>query len=395
MESIFIVFLTVTGAALAGWLVYRITARPKPSPRRPSRGAAAPGQRAAQPAPTASPVALPPEIAALQLARADSLDPARSQALVDTFSNLPRPPRLLSQLATLDLMGASSSQDLMAMVSSEPLIAAKVLGAVNSPAYGLGRPVSSVGQAVTFLGLNSVRAVCMQYALMRAFQADTQTRAKRLSAQWLASALAGEMCQHPMNRVGLPDPSGMTSAVVLSFLGSLAVTVGLPQAELDTMPSRDSLQRTRAEQARWGVAAAEIGRLLMTRWELPQVIVDEAADISQGLVLPFASSQDVAALRRAFAHLCVCLAERMAFGELTSLAQFELVADQSLELACARSFLVDARFATLVAELRNPALVQRVAQLMGAAPRVPVTAPSAPSKTSWTPPSSATTESVT
>lgn len=73
------------------------------------------------------------------------------------------------------------------------------------------------------------------------------------------------MSQHPMNRVGLPDPAGMTSAVVLSFLGSLAVTVGLRQAQLATMPARDSLQRTLAEQAQWGVAVAEIGRMLMTR----------------------------------------------------------------------------------------------------------------------------------
>lgn len=56
-----------------------------------------------------------------------------------------------------------------------------MLAAVNSPAYGLGRPVAGVGQAVTFMGLNSVRAICMQYALMQAFQADCPACAKRQS----------------------------------------------------------------------------------------------------------------------------------------------------------------------------------------------------------------------
>ena len=375
METILIAVVALAGAAVAGLWVHRSSRQPAAETSRPRSSAAKSSSRGDE-TPSAAPAApLPPEISSLQLARADSLDPARWQTLVDTFSNVPRPPRLLTQLVSLDLMSSSSSQELMAMISGEPLIAAKVLAAVNSPAYGLGRPVAGVGQAVTFLGLNSVRAICMQYALMQAFQADCPARAKRLSALWLASALAGEMSTHPMHRVGLPDPGGMTSAVVLSFLGSLAVTIGLPQAQLATMPARDSLQRTLAEQAQWGVAAAEIGRMLMTRWELPDTLVDEAAGISQGLVLAFTSSKDSAALRRAFGHLCVCLAERLAFGELGSLADFDLAADDSHELACARSFLPDARFLALLAELRSAHMGQRVSQMMSATPRVAVTAP--------------------
>ncbi len=388
MEYVLIALVALSGAAVAGWLVHRNGKPPAAGPTRPTRSTpsiAKPVPRADQAAAPPAAAVLPPEITVLQLTRAESLDPARWQTVVDTFSDVPRPPRLLTQLVSLDLMSASSSQELMAMISGEPLIAAKVLAAVNSPAYGLGRPVSGVGQAVTFLGLNSVRAICMQYALMQAFQADCPARAQRLSALWQASALAGELTQHPMNRVGLPDPGGMTSAVVLSFLGKLAVTVGLPQTQLATMPPRDSLQRTLAEQAAWGVAAAEIGRMLMTRWELPATLVDEAANIGQGLVAPFKSAKDIAGLRRAFAHLCVCLAERLAFGELASLADFDLAADNSLELACARSFLTDARFTALVAELRSVHVHQRVTQMMGARPRVAVTAqPGPPPKAALT-----------
>jgi HD-like signal output (HDOD) protein len=381
MEFVLIAAVTLAIAAIAGWLLLRAGSADKavrPSARAPAARPAA-GLTTAQS--DAKAFELPPQVKDLTLTRADSLEPARWRTVVDSFSNVPRPPRLLTQLVSLDLMSDSSSQDLMAMISGEPLIAAKVLAAVNSPAYALGRPVSGVGQALTFLGLNSVRSICMQYALMQAFEADSPARAQRLSALWQASALAGEMTQHPMARVGLPDPSGMTSAVVLSFLGKLAVTVGLPQAQLATMPARDSLQRTLAEQAQWGVAAEEIGRMLMTRWELPDTVVDEAAGISRGLVTPFTSSKDVPALRRAFAHLCVCVAERLAFGELHSLADFDLESDDSPELACARSYLVDARFASLVAELRSAHVNQRVMQMVGATPRVAVTAKSSPEAT--------------
>ena len=376
METLWIAVLALAATAVAGWLWLRSSRNSAPPVRAAPPTAPSVARAALAPAPTtAAEVPLPAEIMALRLAQADSLDPARRQTLVDTFGNVPRPPRLLTQLVSLDLMGAASSHELMAMISGEPLIAAKVLAAVNSPAYGLGRPVAGVGQAVTFLGLNSVRAVCMQYALMQAFQADSPARAQRLSALWQASALAGEFCQYATNRAGLADPGGLTSAVVLSFLGPLAVAVGMTPAQLATLPARDMLQRATAEQAQWGVAAAEIGRMLMRRWELPDGVVDEAAGISLGLVTPYKPlkpDKNATGLRRAFAHLCVCLAERLAFAELKSLGEFDLAADSSIELACARTFLADARFAALVAELRSSPVQQRIAQMMSAPPRVPV-----------------------
>lgn len=388
---------TAAGVGLAGlWLARRgpAKARPLATPA-VARSSAPPARSAAahrdEPEPAQT---LPGEIVELEFVSADSLAPERLQAVVEAFRNVPRPPRLLTQLASMDPMQDASRQRLMEIIGSEPLIWAKVLAAVNSPVYGLRRPVSSLGQAVTFLGMNSVRSICMQYALMQAFQADRPERARRLAGVWRASALATELTQYPLQRLGSPDPGGLTSAVVLSFLGALAVAVAVPAALLAALPPRDALQRLRAEQDRLGLGAPEIGRLLMQQWELPPAVVAEVSGIAHALVTPYAprgrafrwqasplagrAHGDDSGLRSAFGFLCICLGERLAWGELDSLEGFDLASDESAELACVRSFLAEPRFVSLVDKLRSPHLVARVAELQALPMTIaPVAAPTA------------------
>jgi HD-like signal output (HDOD) protein len=314
-------------------------------------------------APAAPPAELHPALAALPWIDAATLPADRRAAIASAFGHVPRPPRLLTQLVSMDLLGAASSAELVQLIGSEPLIAARVLAAVNSPAWGLTRTVTGVGQAVTFLGLNRVRAICMQYALMQAFRADSPERARRLSTVWNASLLAGELAHQGSQRQGMADPGGLTSAVLLSFIGQLAVPVGVPRAMLAGLPARDIVARVQAEQQQLGLGGPGIGQLLMGQWELPSSIVDEVAGLDAMLLQPWPGRADAATTRLAFGYLCARLGERLACGELADLAGFELAAGDDAELASVRSHLADPAFAALVEELRAPALLARVTAL--------------------------------
>lgn len=306
----------------------------------------------------------PAELAAWQPATPADLTPQQLQGIVATFRNVPRPPRLLSRLVAMDLLNAPSSAELVGLITGELLIAAKVLAAVNAPAYGLPQPVAGVGQAVTYLGLNRVRAICMHYALQQAFQADSPERAERLKALWHASALAGELSQQTPQRVSLADPGELTSAVLLSFLGNLAVAVAVPRPMLGRIPARCHFTRSRAEQALLGLSAGEIGRLLMRQWELPAPVIDAVAAIEQRLHTAHSPQGDEATLREAFGYLCARLGERLVWGELESLAAFDLAHDTDPELALVRPLAQDARFAALLGQLRAPQTVARIDTLL-------------------------------
>ncbi len=320
---------------------------------------------------------LPPELAAWRPVAADELPPQQLQGIVDTFRDVPRPPRLLSRLASMDLLNAASSGELVALITGEPLIAARVLAAVNAPAYGLAQPVAGVGQAVTYLGLNRVRAICMQYALQQGFQADSPERAERLKDLWQAGALAGELVQLGAQRAALADPGGLTSAVLLSFLGDLAVAVAVARPLLAQIPAGGHLARCQAQQALLGLGAGEIGRLLMQQWELPTSVIDAVAAVDQRLYLGHSPRGDEATLREAFGYLCARLGERLARREIAGVAAFDLATDTDPALALVRPLAQDARFAALLDALRAPQALARIEALLGDR-QVPAPAPRTP-----------------
>ena len=360
----------LTAAAVAAMLFKRSgSSRSAPTAAPVRRAASAPGAPAAPPrAPTlagagtkpelapVSPSVLPTALAAYHPQLAVGLPAERRKAYVDTFRDVPRPPKLLRHLMSPEFLEAANSAQLVELISAEPLIAAKVLTAVNSPLYGLKSPVTSVGQAVTYLGLNTVRTLCLQYILISAFKADSPERQQVLDATWRASALASELTHQLCYRLGMAEPGFTVSAVVLSFLGRLATAATMPRALLPQIPARDLLARAEAEQQRMGLPASEIGRLLMTEWGLPERLVAEAADIDTVLSTPAQELDPARAPRLALAYLCARLGERLAVGEVPDLLTFDLAATADAELHHFRGHLSDARLAKLAEHVRAPAL---------------------------------------
>jgi HD-like signal output (HDOD) protein len=133
---------------------------------------------------------MPRELAAFKPVRTRHLDTPRRDAFIKVFQNVPRPPRLLHQLLSPDFVTHASSAELSDLIVAEPLLATKLLTTINSPMYGLRSPVSSVDQAVTLLGLTSVRTLCLQYLMINSFKADSAARQQILDATWNASGLA-------------------------------------------------------------------------------------------------------------------------------------------------------------------------------------------------------------
>ncbi len=105
---------------------------------------------------------------------------------------LPSPalPRLLSP----ECLQHGSSRELAEIIAGEPAVTARLLAAVNSPAYGLQQPVNGIGQAVRFLGTNAVRDLSSRLPIGRSF-GESDARLRDASERLLdASAIAADLC---------------------------------------------------------------------------------------------------------------------------------------------------------------------------------------------------------
>ena len=294
------------------------------------------------------------------LTRSADLPGEDAAAIMAMLGRIPRPPHALHKLVSPEFLAEANTAQLSEMVIAEPQVAAKVLVMVNSPFYGLKAPLGSIGQAVTFLGMNTVRGVCLQYMLDESFQ-STDPEVKRIFDRlWNASAFASELCFKLAQLLQLPEPGALVTQVVLSFLGPVASHSLLRKELVMSMATRGLLERSRIEQEHLGLCAAEIGSLLMQNWELPQSIIDKVRDIDLVLVTPCDPLQEQRASRMAFCYFCARLGEKLAQGEVKDLAAYDLEQEQGPEFFHLQSYLQLPALARLNEYAHLPELVSSI-----------------------------------
>ena len=326
-----IVWLLLAGivAAMIGLVLAGRRRKPsRPTRARPTRPPPAEAASVA-PAPDANwdslppaPLQPPPELACFEMLHADTLAPARASALLEVLKDIPRPSRVLQQMLSPSWLEETSSARLVELIGAEPLFAAEVLRAARSPLYGCRTPIASVGQAVTYLGLNTVNAIALQYLLKASFKSDSLARAQALERLWATSATAGELAQRMARFLGWSHPGAVGCAGVLSTLGRVATLSAISRGTLSKLPQDDTLARVEAEQAYVGLPCSEIGRLLMRQWGLPSQVVDDAADLERVLVTPAEDFGAERAPRLALGYLSVRVAEALTQGRLTDPRDF-------------------------------------------------------------------------
>lgn len=353
--------LLVAGAATAWWWPARTvrgTAPQAPTgrPRGPAT-AAVTRPPAAVPitATTAAmpvPVAVPARLAALQPTVLNDLAADQQLRLADTLRRLPRPPSALQQLTSPAFLESASSTQLSDLIMAEGRVAAQVLAAVNAPFYGLRQPVASVGQAVTFLGLNTVRSICLKALMEASFDLSQPALRQQFDTLSRASAFASELCGRLAPKLGLASQGAMVTQVVLSFLGPMATVALLARTPNDWSLAQDLLTRREAEQARLGVGASALGSLLLHLWGLPAAIIDEVAAIDAILVTPAGANDPPPIAQRALCYLCIRLGEQLATGALTDLAGYDPMADDSEAFFHLRGHLQTPALARLTEQLR-------------------------------------------
>lgn len=367
VNVLLIIFLALAVAALY-WLrksgADRVASQ-RPSQVQPERSVLRDRQRAGQPLEPGVPHrVLPLELDAFHFVDRTSVSDEVRQAILIELRKMPRPPLSLYKLLSPEFLSGANSNQISELIMGEAAVAAKVLARVNSPFYGLSRPVQSLGQAVTFLGLNGVRSVALQHMLEESFEASTPARARILNIISNASALAAELLSILANRLNLPEQGALVTQGVLSSVGHLAAASLMPVENSLWTPDNGLLERAEAEQDYLGLSAAEIGSLLMMEWGLPISIVEEVRSIDRILLTPANLVEPERGQRLALCYLCARLGERLALGSLSDLTKADPTADYSTELFHLRSYLASGELAKLQELFQSPELAKRMSEAM-------------------------------
>ena len=199
--------------------------------------------------------------------------PIARDELLAALRDLPPLPSVVLELITSLGRDELSASQFASKISRDQALAAKTLRLANSSFYGRGRQVRSVAEAITVLGLRTVRCVVTaagmagSFPRQPAFDQDAFWR-HSIGSALCAQALAGEL--------GRDDGDLAFTVGLLHDIGRLALASAFAPAyaEVEQWRRDKDCPGDVAERAVLGIDHAEVGGLMARQWNFAPVIVD-------------------------------------------------------------------------------------------------------------------------
>jgi HD-like signal output (HDOD) protein len=155
------------------------------------------------------------------------------------------------------------------LISTDPAFASEVLTIANSILYAPRYPSSSILQAVTVLGANTLQGMCLTVGI-RAYLGKSMSM-PALRALWLHN-LASAIIAERLASLGLIDKDIAFTSGILHDMGRMALAVIQPKAYAALLESHCGTAASILEGERdlFGWDHCETGSKLVEDWKLPE-----------------------------------------------------------------------------------------------------------------------------
>jgi len=190
------------------------------------------------------------------------------------IKTLPTLPDVATKVMQLSEDPEVSPRAIAETVERDPAIATRMLKLVNSPYFGVRGTITSIQQALVFLGVSNLRNLVLSSSVMDLFSQDGEVGSFDRRGLWvhsIATALAARALSHRM-RVG--DPEIAFTAGLIHDVGKVVIDKHFHAdfARIVELMDAHHAAMIDAETAVFGLDHAEVGHYLTQRWALPEVL---------------------------------------------------------------------------------------------------------------------------
>jgi len=217
------------------------------------------------------------------------------------YAQLARTQRLPSPSTTaLKILELAESPDVTVkqiseMILTDPAMSARLLKYANSPMVGPRNAITSVQQAVTMLGIRSVKVTALGFSLVRKSQ---QPKCPHFNYDvFWAHATAIATAARGIMAVGCPARADEAfTAGLLARIGRLAFVTAMPEEYDGVLARLPNLMAdgTDEEKAVFGESHVDIGAELLAQWKLPALLVDSVRYQLNPAAAPTAEAKQIA-----------------------------------------------------------------------------------------------------
>ena len=199
------------------------------------------------------------------------------KTVISRLRSIPSLPALYDELTAALRTEDSSLAQIAQIISKDVSMAAKILQLANSAFLGTSGRVSSLPQALTLIGNETIRTLALSVHVFSQFDGHARVN-ENLPALWDHSIAVSTLAQ----RIAISEDcsKGMVeecfTAGLLHDLGKVVLLAELPQDYLKicSTPQKDGID---LERELLGCTHAEVGAYLMSIWGLPFPLVHAVA----------------------------------------------------------------------------------------------------------------------
>lgn len=192
--------------------------------------------------------------------------------LVSTVRPLPQGAMRVMQ--ELDSNSASAASVAKA-IECEPVIAASVVRVSNSSAFGLSREITSVSEAVSYLGFSTTKSLLLRYNIGGLLPNARGGQGYDTSKLWIHGMTVAQVAEEIARRSGRATPSLSLTSGLLHDIGKLVINGQFNNVGELWAPAADVKEGMLDRERRlFGADHAILGATLATEWKLPNDLVE-------------------------------------------------------------------------------------------------------------------------
>jgi putative nucleotidyltransferase with HDIG domain len=154
-------------------------------------------------------------------------------------------------------------------------LTAKVLKLVNSAYYAIPGGVSNLGRAIAYIGFDTVHQLVLSSSIISSLKtSDGQNSAFKVNEFWKHSVGVAIGAETIAKMLGHRNPSDLFTCGLVHDIGKVAlILVGADQLqEVMRIAEDKKLTFIEAETELQFLTHSEIGKILLEKWRLPQMI---------------------------------------------------------------------------------------------------------------------------
>jgi len=196
------------------------------------------------------------------------------ERILKGLNEIPPLPNVVIKLMKLIRDPETTAKQLTDLISQDQALTSNILRLCNSSYYGMPRVVSSLSQAIMYLGFHTVRNLVITCSLRQLFNPEQEVYGYKAGGIWFHAVCCAITSQMICKKVH-PDVSDSSfTGGLLHDIGQLVMAITIKDtAETIIELMNNGVPELEAEKVAVGISHDHLGAILANNWNFPDDLV--------------------------------------------------------------------------------------------------------------------------